>query len=88
MDGGQGPVGLRGLLGDRKGKLKQEHDVEQVDLRDVEDEDAIGKMLEKQRVDAVNLAKAESGKVVSFHSLTCVICMEEMTDITATHCGE
>ena len=85
---GQAPMGLRGMLVEDQNEMKREASVEQVDLRDVDDEDAVGKVLEKQRVDAVNLAKAESGKATNFNSITCVICMEEMTNVTATHCGE
>ena len=88
VNSGQGLMGLRAMLVEDPQGMKKEGSVEQVDLRDVDDEDAVGKVLEKQRVDAVNLAKAESGKTTNFNSITCVICMEEMTDVTATHCGE
>ena len=63
-------------------------EIEEVDLRDVEDESGLFKVLEQQRADAIKSQKEQSKKPLRFSTQQCVVCMENMTDITSTHCGK
>ena len=63
-------------------------EIEEVDLRDVEDESGLFKVLEQQRADAIKSQKEQSNKPLRFSTQQCVVCMENMTNITSTHCGK
>ncbi|MCJ1314007.1 SUMO-targeted ubiquitin ligase complex subunit slx8 [Agyrium rufum] len=67
--------------------LPPDENVEEVDLRDVDDEGDIAKLLQKQREEAIQVSREEGQKATLLSRLSCVICMEDMTDITATSCG-
>lgn len=62
--------------------------VEEVDLREVDDDDGLSKVLEQQRLLSIKAQQDLADKPVNFSSLQCIICMESLTDITATHCGK
>jgi len=47
----------------------------------------IQQVLQKQRAEAVAAQKPEEEEATTFNKLTCVICMDTPTDITATSCG-
>ena len=69
-------------------RIKDENcQVEQVDLRDVEDDNGLTKLLEEQRVAAVKAQQEQANKPLKLSSLQCIICMEPMTNVTVTHCG-
>lgn len=61
--------------------------VEEVDLRDVDDDNDLTKLLEQQRVAAVKAQQEQANKPLKLSSLQCIICMEPMSNITVTHCG-
>lgn len=61
--------------------------VEEVDLREVDDDDGLSKVLEQQRIVSIKAQQELADKPVNFSSLQCIICMESITDITVTHCG-
>jgi hypothetical protein len=61
--------------------------VAEVDLRDVDDDKSLARVLEQQRIASIKAQQEQAEKPVSFSSLQCIICMEPMTNITVTHCG-
>lgn len=61
--------------------------VEEVDLREVDDDDGLSRVLEQQRIVSIKAQQELVDKPVNFSSLQCIICMESITDITVTHCG-
>ena len=61
--------------------------IEEVDLRDIDDDTSLSKMLEQQRAETVKSQKLDGNQPIKLSSLQCIICMEPMTNITATHCG-
>ncbi|MCJ1224352.1 SUMO-targeted ubiquitin ligase complex subunit slx8 [Toensbergia leucococca] len=67
---------------------KDEHgNIEEVDLRDVNDDKGLMKLLDQQRVDSIKAQKEQADKPLKISTLQCIICMEPMTNITVTHCG-
>lgn len=68
---------------------KEDSDIEEIDLKDVDDDSGLSKALQKQQEMAIKAQrKEESDKPLKLSSLQCIICLENMTDITATSCGE
>ncbi len=63
-------------------------DVEEVDLRNVDDDKGLLKVLEDQRMATIKSQQEQASKPVKLATLSCVICMESMTDVTATYCGK
>lgn len=61
--------------------------VEEVDLRDVDDDQGLSKVLEDQRMATIKAQQEQASRPVKLATLSCVICMEPMTDVTATYCG-
>ena len=61
--------------------------VEEIDLRNVNDDNSLTTLLEQQRVAAVKAQQEQANKPLKLSSLQCIICMEPMTNITVTHCG-
>ena len=61
--------------------------VEEIDLRDVDDERALSKLLETQRMATIKAQQEQASRPVKLSTLQCIICMENMKDMTATHCG-
>lgn len=69
--------------------IKDEPDkIDEVDLRDVDDDTGLSKVLEQQRAETVKAQQKETGKPITFSNIVCVVCLEPPTNITATHCGE
>ena len=62
--------------------------IEEVDLRDVDDDNGLSQVLEQQRLTSIKAQQELADKPVNFSNLQCIICMESMTDATVTHCGE
>ncbi len=70
--------------------------IEEADLTDVNDDNALLEILEKQRdqqreqqrLKAIKAQQDLAKQPVTFSSLKCIICMETMTDVTVTHCGK
>ncbi|KAJ4376007.1 hypothetical protein N0V83_001287 [Neocucurbitaria cava] len=59
--------------------------VEEVDLTD--DKQPVQEILQKQREDAIKAQTKPEEKPTTFNTFTCVICMDNPTDLTATACG-
>ncbi len=63
-------------------------DVQHIESIDLSGEDsAIGDALRKQTIDAVRAQAPSTDKPLRLSNLTCVICMDTPTDLTATSCG-
>jgi len=67
-------------------------EIEDIDAIDVEEDenpakDALKDALQKQREEQVKAQREESDKPLKLNNLSCVICMEPVTNITATSCG-
>ena len=56
-----------------------------MDLTD--DKQSIQDTLQKQREDAVKSQTKPEEQPTTFNTFTCVICMDNPTDLTATACG-
>ena len=61
--------------------------IEEVDLRDIDSDTDLARVLERQRVATVKAQQEEADKPTKLANITCVVCMEEMTNMTATYCG-
>ena len=61
--------------------------IEEVDLRDVDSESDLARVLERQRAATVRQQQENAEKPTKLAKITCVVCMDEMTNMTATHCG-
>lgn len=59
--------------------------VEEVDLTD--DTKPVPQVLQKQRLDAVKAQARPEESTTTFNTFTCVICMDNPTDLSATACG-
>ena len=68
---------------------KEDSEIEEIDLKDVDDDNGLSKALQKQQEMAIKAQrKEESDKPLKLSNLQCIICLESMTDITATSCGK
>ena len=56
-------------------------------LQDVDDDRGLSKVLEQQRMATIKAQQEQANKPVKLSTLQCIICMETMKDLTATHCG-
>ena len=63
-------------------------DVEEIDLKDVDDDNGLSKALQKQQEMAIKAQRKEESDKPKLSKLQCIICLESMTDITATSCGK
>lgn len=72
--------------GARAGAAAVSSPVEEVDLMD--DTNQLQSALQKQRVEQMKAQERPSDKPLRLSTLTCVICMDTPTDITATSCGK
>lgn len=61
--------------------------VEEVDLREVDDDNGLSKVLEDQRLATIKAQQDQASRPVKLATTSCVICMDQMTDVTATYCG-
>jgi hypothetical protein len=88
---GPGPSAKRQKRDDGSGSPASKSPVaaDSVDLTSEADA-SVDAVLQKQREDAVKAQTAaqHDEKPTTFNSLTCVICMDTPTDLTATACGE
>ena len=55
--------------------------------QDVDDDAGLSKVLEQQRMATIQAQKEQASRPVKLSTLQCIICMENMKDLTATHCG-
>ena len=62
--------------------------VEEVDLRDVDDDKGLSKVLEDQRVATIKAQQEQAAIPVKLATLQCIICMDAMKNVTATSCGK
>lgn len=62
--------------------------VEEIDLRDVDDDKGLSKVLEQQRLATIKAQQEQADRPNKLSTLQCVICMDSMTDVTATICGK
>ena len=63
--------------------------IEGFDLTNVDDDTDLAKVLQNQQETAIKAQREELGdKPTRFSGLQCIICLETMKDVTATHCGE
>ncbi|KAL9125866.1 MAG: hypothetical protein Q9217_004998 [Psora testacea] len=62
-------------------------EIDEVDLRDVDSDSELARVLERQRANTVKGQQEEADRPTKLANLTCVVCMEEMTNMTATHCA-
>lgn len=58
-----------------------------IEIDDVGENSKLSTLLQKQRADQVLSQNASSSKPLKLGDITCVICMENPTDLTATSCG-
>lgn len=62
--------------------------IEEVDLRDVDNDAGLSRVLEQQRKATIAAQQEQASKPVKLSTLQCIICMEPMKVLTATHCGK
>ena len=62
--------------------------IEEIDLRDIDDDQGLSRGLEQQRMATIKAQQEQANKPVKLSTLQCIICMEPMKDLTATHCGK
>jgi len=68
---------------------KEDSNPPEVDLTQVNDDNSLEKALENQQEKAIKAQREEQGDdPVKLEGLQCIICLETMVNITATHCGE
>ena len=63
------------------------HMPESIDLTEVDDDSSLSKVLEQQRLALIKAQQEEARKPVKLATVQCIICMENMKDLTATSCG-
>ncbi|KAF2015104.1 hypothetical protein BU24DRAFT_424010 [Aaosphaeria arxii CBS 175.79] len=92
QSGGAGPSAKRRKRSDggavpavSKDKKASTVEIGEVDL--TEENTPLKEALDKQRADAVKAQQKPEEKATNFNTLTCVICMDTPTDLTATSCG-
>lgn len=66
---------------------QRSHKIEEVDLRDVGNDKGLLKVLEQQRMATIKAQQEQANKPIKLSTLQCIICMENMKDLTSTHCG-
>lgn len=60
--------------------------VDEIEAVDLATDDAVQNLLQKEREDLVK-SQNENNNVTKFGDMSCIICMDNFTDITATACG-
>jgi hypothetical protein len=60
-------------------------EIEAIDL--TEEANPLKDALQKQREDQIKAQREDAGKPLMLTKMTCVICMDTPTDLTATNCG-
>jgi hypothetical protein len=87
-DGSSNPAKRRKTGTNVSQSSQRSHKIEEVDLRDVDDDRGLSKVLEQQRMATVKAQQEQANKPIKLSTLQCIICMENMKDLTATHCGK
>ncbi|KAL9593859.1 MAG: hypothetical protein Q9179_005658, partial [Wetmoreana sp. 5 TL-2023] len=71
----------------------EEIKVDAIDLVDIDDDTSLSRILEQQQAAAIKAQSQTGGGAeggngsIKLSNVTCIICMESMTDMTVTHCG-
>ena len=81
------PAKRRKIGNDSSQSSKRAQTIEGIDLTGVDDDDGLSKVLEQQRLATIKAQQEQASKPVKLSSLQCIICMENMKDLTATSCG-
>ncbi|KAI9879871.1 MAG: SUMO-targeted ubiquitin ligase complex subunit slx8 [Pleopsidium flavum] len=69
-------------------EVKNENEkIDEVDLRDIDDDTGLSKVLEQQRIETIRAQQNDGNKPLKLSSIQCIVCLEPMTNITATSCG-
>ncbi|KAL8735509.1 MAG: hypothetical protein Q9181_002767 [Wetmoreana brouardii] len=87
---------LRTSLSDisNEGGEGEETKVDAIDLVDIDDDTSLCRILEQQQAAAIKAQSQTGGGgeggngPTKLSTVTCIICMESMTDMTVTHCGK
>ena len=79
---------LPNLSNKRKRNGSSVASIEEIDLRDVDSDQDLARVLEQQRAATIRDQQAQAEKPTKLANVTCVVCMEELTNMTATHCGK
>lgn len=87
-EGSSNPAKRRKTGTEASQSSQRSHKIEEVDLRDVDDDRGLSKVLEQQRMATIQAQQEQASKPVKLSTLQCIICMENMRDVTATHCGK
>lgn len=83
------PTNKRRRISDLLVKEEEGTKVEKIDLLDVEDDGRLSQVLEQQQAAVIKEQQGRKGdEPTKLSSIQCIICMEPMTDMTVTHCGE
>lgn len=69
-------------------KPKPHTEVEEVNLLDIDDDTGLSQLLQKQHANTIKAQQEQEAKPANLANLQCIICMEPMVNITATHCGK
>lgn len=78
----------RGQPAKRRKVYPETKSIEEVDLRDVDSDSDLTKVLERQRAATIKDQQRGADQPSKLGKVTCVVCMEELTNMTATHCGK
>lgn len=63
--------------------------IEEVNLLGIDDDDTgLSHLLQKQHESTIKAQQEQEAKPANLANLQCIICMEPMVNITATHCGK
>ena len=62
--------------------------VEEIDLSNIDDGNDYSKVLEQQRINAIKAQQGDRDRLLTLSTIQCVVCMENMTDLTTTYCGK
>jgi len=72
-----------------KSPKPKEDNVEVVDLENIEEKEEYEAFKVKQQAEAIKRQNEEAAnKPVKLAEFQCIICMDQSTDLTVTHCGE
>ncbi len=71
-----------------KASPAQEKKIEELDLIDVDDDKKYAEYQSRHQADMIKQQQQEGAmKAVKFASFQCIICLDNPTDLTVTHCG-
>lgn len=58
-----------------------------IEIEDIDEDNALNTTLQRQRTEQIASQQQQTEKPLRLSNLTCVICMDTPTDLTATSCG-